>query len=184
MGLVETTSTASMARSPLEILVFEHTEMGTGGLILNQPTPILLKALKIPRFEPFGELPLMLGCHMTEDNKRKGDDSMSATNNLSLGDLSPWFWLHDIDDIVGSYQLEGAALNGGNKNLYMGGSIDELSRRIEAEHIDPVNHFKFFRKYVRWEEGQLEQEIQDGRWTAAAQDPQAALRAVFPSLKL
>jgi hypothetical protein len=66
-----------------EVLIFEHTELGTGGLVLNRPTPCLLRDLNIPRFEVFGSNALMLGCGM---------DNEGAGTNVAIGEMSPWFW--------------------------------------------------------------------------------------------
>ena len=101
-------------------------------------------------------------------------------SHVALGDLSPWFWLHDIANLTGSTRLEGAA-----GPLYMGGNLEEATEYLIQQRIDPKNHFKFFRKYKQWPVGQLEHEVQMGKWTATAQDPQKALRhVVLPSFKL
>ena len=94
-------------------------------------------------------------------------------------EVSPWFWLHDVDDIPGSYALPGAA-----GNLYMGGNIEEATKRLEEEHIDPKGRFKFFRKYKAWPAGELEEELNQGIWEAMKQDPKEALEPVNLGLKL
>ena len=71
-----------------EVLIFEHTERGTGGLVLNQPTPCLLQDLNIPRFEVFGSNALMLGCGMQSDG---------SGTNVAIGEMSPWFWCVPCD---------------------------------------------------------------------------------------
>ena len=72
-----------------EIVIFEHTEMGSGGLVLNCPTPVLLKDIGSQTFEAFGYLPLMLGSGIIDE-----DGGVDDGSNVALGDLSPWFWLH------------------------------------------------------------------------------------------
>jgi hypothetical protein len=161
-----------LTRDNLEIVIFEHTEMGTGGLVLNCPTPLTMERLFIPQFQPYKELPLNLGCGIMDTDQ---DDN----SNLPLGDVAPWFWLHDLDDIPGSFVLEGAA-----GPLYMGGDIQEATKKLEQEQINPKNHFKFFRKYVIWESGKLQQELEQGEWKAMAQDPVKALETVMPSIRL
>ena len=161
-----------LTRDHLEIVIFEHTEMGTGGLVLNCPTPLTMERLCIPQFQPYKELPLMLGCGIMDTDQ---DDN----SNLPLGDVAPWFWLHDLDDIPGSFVLEGAA-----GPLYMGGDIQEATKKLEQEHINPRNHFKFFRKYVIWESGKLQQEMEQGKWKVTAQDPVKALETVMLNIRM
>eukprot|EP00339_Tiarina_fusa_P020362 CAMPEP_0117045286 /NCGR_PEP_ID=MMETSP0472-20121206/31329_1 /TAXON_ID=693140 ORGANISM="Tiarina fusus, Strain LIS" /NCGR_SAMPLE_ID=MMETSP0472 /ASSEMBLY_ACC=CAM_ASM_000603 /LENGTH=192 /DNA_ID=CAMNT_0004757229 /DNA_START=73 /DNA_END=651 /DNA_ORIENTATION=+ len=158
--------------SAVEVVIFEHTENGTGGLVLNCAAPLNIGSLNIPRFQAFQELPLMLGNGLDED-----DDS--GTSTVSLGEVSPWFWLHDLEDIPGSFVLEKAS-----GPLYMGGDIEEATKRLQEEKIDPKGRFKFFRRYVSWQAGELEQALNDGKWVAAEQDPEKALKAVMPSFRL
>ena len=156
-----------------EIVIFEHTEMGTGGLVLNCPTPLNIGNLPIPRFQAFKDLPLMLGCGM-EDG-----DSETTSEEIPLGEVSPWFWLHDLQDIPGSFEFTGAAAP-----LYMGGNIEEATKRLKDENIDPMGHFKFFRKYKSWEAGALEAELNEGKWEVVEQDPVEALKPVKSGVRL
>ena len=58
----------------------------------------------------------------------------------------------------------------------MGGSIEELTRRVERGDIGSVEgHFKFFRRYKRWGSGELESQIEKELWIIMAQDPKSAL---------
>ena len=92
-----------------EVLIFEHTHMGSGGLVLNRPTPLRLKDLSsAARFAAFGDLPLMLGCGTCMDDggtcRDDGDDEqcdqgsndlltgINDRESLAIGDLTPWFW--------------------------------------------------------------------------------------------
>ncbi len=196
MGLIQQTpqsSQSSFRRSPqprLEIVVFEHTDVaGTGGLVLNCPTPLQLGNIAIPRFRAFEKLPLMLGCGSgggggdfvtATDEDDSGDDyedPLSSASSIPLGDLSPWFWLHNMDDLSGSFPLEAAA-----GPLYMGGNIEEATERIQRDNIDPAGRFKFFRKYKSWKAGQLEQELEEGLWKLVPQDPTKALQAIRSSV--
>lgn len=155
-----------------EVVIFEHTSMGTGGLVLNQPTPVLLKDLSIPRFSGvFGSNALMLGYGLVEHESEE-----ESKSNIKIGDMAPWFWLHDIEGISGSVQLDGAGNAG--QSLYMGGNLEEAIERVEAENIDPLQHFKFFWKYRAWQSGELDEEIKNGKWANVfPQDPQKALLA-------
>lgn len=144
----------------VQIVVFEHTLFGTGGLVLNQPTPIRLRDLNIPRFKVFENHTLMLGC-----GTGKGSSS-----NLPVGDMAPWFWIHTFPEISKSFRLEGA-----DGPLFMGGNLDEATALIQEERLDPFS-FKFFHKYQQWKGGELEQQIEDGQWTVRPQDPVEAVR--------
>ena len=182
------------------VVIFEHTIHGTGGLVLNCPTPLCIGQLPSSRFRPFKELPLMLGSGLEEERKEDDDDdddnddedhdandenddgmSNKKKNNdsIALGEVSPWFWLHDLDDIPGSSALPGAA-----GTLYMGGDLEEAIKRLEERGINPLGHFKFFRKYKTWQVGELEDELQRGIWVAMEQDPKQALEPVSLGLKL
>mmetsp|Transcript_6161 Transcript_6161/g.12466 ORF Transcript_6161/g.12466 Transcript_6161/m.12466 type:complete len:205 (+) Transcript_6161:159-773(+) len=150
--------------SLVQIVVFEHTEHGTGGLVLNKPAPILLRDIASPRFKAFGSNSLMLGCGVESTDEDRRD-------NVALGDMSPWFWLHDVDNIPGSFKLPGA-----DGPLFLGGNIEELTQRVGAAGMDPLTHVQFFWKYKLWGPGQLSSELASGLWEVNAQDPEEALR--------
>ena len=133
--------------------------------MLNCPTPLCMGELPIPRFQPFKDLPLMLGSGLGEDEEEEC--------NIALGEVSPWFWLHDVDGIPGSFAMPGAA-----GVLYMGGNIEEATKKLEQEQIDPKGRFKFFRKYKAWSAGELEKELKQGLWKAMEQDPKEALESI------
>jgi hypothetical protein len=176
MGLIQQPQTKASSSStpfsaPLEIVIFEHTDVaGTGGLVLNCPTPLQLGNIAIPRFRAFEKLPLMLGC---VDSSPEEEDLLQSASSLPLGNLSPWFWLHDMDGIRGSYALEGAA-----GPLFMGGDLDEATEQIRKYNIDPAGRFKFFRKYKLWKTGELEEQLEQGLWKMVPQNPARALEAV------
>jgi hypothetical protein len=125
----------------------------------------------------------MLGSGIMDDdgNDDDGDedDYYSSSSTVPLGEVSPWFWLHDLKDIPGSFEFQGAA-----GPLYMGGDIEEATKRLHAENLSPVGHFKFFRKYRRWQAGELEAELEKGKWEVEEQDPVQALNPVMPSIRL
>lgn len=148
----------------VQVVIFEHTSLGTGGLVLNQPTPISLRDLNIPRFQAFGSHALMLGC---------GSSAKGREFNVPVGDMAPWFWIHTCSDISKSFPLKGAS-----GELYMGGNLDEATALIEQDKLDPFL-FKFFYKYMSWEGDALEREISEGQWTVGPQDPAEAIRPYF-----
>ena len=130
----------------MQVVLFEHTERyGTGGLVLNQPTPLRLKDLDIPLFhKAFADSSLMLGGGITND--------MEETN-VALTDMAPWFWLHTLPDLPKSTPLPGA-----QGPLFLGGNIEVATDWIlqgKARSSD----FKFFYKYKQWGPGELVTEI-------------------------
>ena len=215
---------------PLQIVIFEHTDVGgTGGLVLNRPTPLLLGPphIDIPRFQPFKGLPLMLGCgydedqHDDDDDNDDGDDDQpggrrrgrGGQERFGLGEVSPWFWLHNIENVPGSYKLEGAS-----GPLFFGGHLEEAAKQItkplekyhQTDHgsntsgssngsigpqIPPdeddhpgtttaAGRIKFFRQYRIWSPGELQRELDEGKWIPCRQDPQQALQVVMPKIIL
>lgn len=135
-----------------QVIVFEHTSVGTGGLVYNRPTPLRINDLRIPRFqEAFGDHSLMLGCGI-ETSKEKG--------NVPVADMAPWFWLHNLPNVTGSCCLEAA-----QGPLYMGGNIESATKMYAEEAADPDQHkFKFFFKYKSWMGEGLQEEIKKGLW--------------------
>lgn len=159
-GLVSLSNDNPLAE---RVLIFEHTPQGTGGLVLNQPTPIRLADLSIPSFAAFADNTIMLGCGT-------GPSSCGTNSNIPLADMAPWFWIHNVVGLEGSSELTGASAP-----LYMGGNIATASQLIEDGIIEP-KQFKFFWKYKSWTGDQLMQEIESGYWVCQPQDPDEALR--------
>lgn len=131
----------------------------------------------------------MLGCGVEtsflvddedfDDDIDEEEDTANPIDEIPLGQVSPWFWLHDMEDIPGSFALEGAA-----GPLFMGGSIDFATQQLVKEEINPVGRFKFFRKYKQWAPGELQKEIQRGEWKTTEQDPSVALENIRLSIRL
>ena len=129
----------------MHVVLFEHTEQyGSGGLVLNQPTPLRLKDLHIPLFhEAFADNSLMLGGGMTNDKE----------TNVAITDMAPWFWLHTVPNLPKSTPLSAA-----EGPLYIGGSIDVATEWIQEGNVS-LSDFKFFYKYKQWGPGELIKEI-------------------------
>ena len=141
-----------------EVLLFEHTDMGTGGLVLNCPTPIRLRDIPVERFAFFGDLPLMMGCGFEMEEEEESFRLLDS--HIPLADFTPWFWIHNLPDISGSFALEAAS-----GPLFMGGNLDEAMEYLRANNIvNPAGRFQFFREYISWGPGQLEDEMQGGKW--------------------
>ena len=129
----------------MQVVIFEHTESyGTGGLVINQPTPLRLKDLQIPHFhKAFAENSLMLGGGVTNDKE----------TNVALTDMAPWFWLHTVEHLPKSTPLPGA-----QGPLFLGGNIEVATEWIKQGKASPSD-FKFFFKYKQWGPGELVVEI-------------------------
>ena len=175
----------SSPKTNMEIVIFEHTEMGTGGLVHNCPTPLSMGELPIPKFRFYKDLPLMLGCGVnvdcSDDDEEEEQDGIysSSSSSVALGEVAPWFWLHDIPNISGSYELESAA-----GPLYMGGNIEEATQALQRSNLDYKGHIKFFREYKVWQSGELEEELSQGLWIASRQDPTKALQPIMFASKM
>ena len=95
----------------------------------------------------------MMGC---------GVDSSQETGNVPLADMAPWFWLHNVPDLPGSFCLQAA-----QGPLYMGGNWETATE---------LRQFKFFFKYRQWRKDDLVREIEQGLWEEVGpQDPAAVL---------
>lgn len=152
------------ADGSMHVVIFEHTESyGTGALVLNQPTPLRLKDLQIPRFhKAFAENSLMLGGGVTNDREE---------TNVALTDMSPWFWIHTVQDLPKSIPLSAA-----HGPLFLGGNIETATEWIQQGKTLPSD-FKFFYKFKQWGPGELVQEIcQKHLWTEVG--PVQARKAV------
>ena len=175
----------SSPKTNMEIVIFEHTEMGTGGLVHNCPTPLSMGELPIPKFRYYKDLPLMLGCGVNvncsddDDDDDDEDGIYSSSSSVALGEVAPWFWLHDIPNISGSYELKSAA-----GPLYMGGNIEEATQALQRSNLDYKGHIKFFREYKVWQSGELEEELSQGLWIASRQDPTKALQPIMFATKM
>jgi hypothetical protein len=147
----------------------------------------------------------MLGCGYDQDDDNDDDEIVDGgggghQERFALGEVSPWFWLHNIENVPGSYRLEGAA-----GPLYMGGHLEEAAERM-AQHSDvgssasskrnldddaatattaaAAGRIKFFRQYRIWSPGELQRELDDGKWIPCRQDPHQALQVVMPRIVL
>jgi hypothetical protein len=134
----------------------------------------------MPQFQHYKELPLMLGCGVSENDEDDDEEhEQEECSTVALGEVAPWFWLHDLPDIPGSYPLVGAA-----GPLYMGGNIEQATKWLQEHGMDPKGHIKFFRQYKLWHQGELAREVEQGLWHVTAQDPVQALHPVMSSLRL
>ena len=94
------------------ILLVDHTEEGSMGLVINKPLPLLLNEI-IMEFKYLNEIPLYKGGPV-------------ATDTL--------FYLHTLTDIPGSISI--------SKGLYLNGDFDEIKKYIlQGNEINGHIHF-------------------------------------------
>lgn len=76
------------------VVLFEHTpEHGTGGLVLNQATPLRLKDLQIPLFhQAFAENSLMLGGGFANDKETNVAITEVSTITPHTQKMMAWPW--------------------------------------------------------------------------------------------
>lgn len=132
------------------ILVLEHHENGSMGVILNRPTQYNMGYVSGDEEGPFAQNALYFGGDV-------GDGTVS--------------FLHGRDDVEGSVEV----LPG----VYLGGydSACELVKK-DAEACSP-DEFKFFARYCGWAPGQLESECERGVWYPIAAAKELALKQVI-----
>lgn len=126
------------------ILVCEHNESGTFGLVINKTTNYILgDVLDITMNKPF---PLYLGGPV-------------EVNTLHFVHNRP-------EAIIGGVKI--------SENLTWGGDFERLKLLLESEVLS-MNDIRFFLGYAGWEEGQLEQELNDNFWIATSTNPDVLL---------
>ncbi len=65
------------------------------------------------------------------------------------------FYIHNQDDIDNSEEI--------SKDLFFGGSFDEIKTRIITGELT-LSDLRFFIGYTGWDKGQLQQEVKDKSW--------------------
>lgn len=120
------------------VLLVEHTQEGSMGLVLNKKTELIVNSF-FPDLKEFPEMPIYLG-----------------------GPVSPnrLFFIHSLGDLIipGSLKI--------NEHLYFDGSFDALKRYILNGH-DIEGKVKFFLGYSGWTKGQLHGEITKNSWVVS-----------------
>ncbi|CAG9466080.1 unnamed protein product [Pedinophyceae sp. YPF-701] len=121
------------------ILMFEHDEEGSAGIIINKPTRFTLGSVGgaeafLPEME---NRPLMLGGDV-------GRDTLHCVHTCSA---------------IASRDV-------GVPGLYMGGTM-QAKEAVRSGDARPED-FNFFTRYAGWAGGQLDEEVQAGVWFVAA----------------
>ena len=117
------------------ILLIDHNEKGSFGIMLNKNLPI--------RLQDFFK------------NNEKKHEGIPVFNGGPV-EINTLFALHTYGDLIkGSLQVIG--------ELYFGGSPTELLQFIEDDALDE-NLIRFYLGYAGWSEGQLELELKNKLW--------------------
>ncbi|GFR40718.1 hypothetical protein Agub_g1325 [Astrephomene gubernaculifera] len=132
------------------ILVMEHGPQGSYGLILNRPSPLLLRDVQLSRPQPqFGECRVYMG----------GD--------VGQGEVQI---LHPHGHLSGAVEVV--------KGVYAGG-MEAARQAVDAGSVQ-AGDFRWFNAYAGWAPGQLEAECRRGVWFPAAASPRLLLEPVAP----
>ena len=120
------------------VLLIEHTQQGSMGLVLNKKTELIVNTF-FKDLEGLPEIPIYLGGPV-------------SANRL--------FFIHSLGDLVIPDALKI------NDHLYFDGSFDALKRYILNGH-SIEGKVKFFLGYSGWTEGQLAGEIDRNSWVVS-----------------
>ena len=132
------------------VLACQHDGEGAYGLVLNRPTPHMVRDL-LP------EHPLLGRCEL-------------PVHSGGPVDASALQFVHRVQDRVpGGLPLSGA--------LVLGGDLDALGRYLIEEPEAALENVRFYLGYSGWGAGQLEGELITGSWLPAACDAAAVFGA-------
>mmetsp|Transcript_6584 Transcript_6584/g.15054 ORF Transcript_6584/g.15054 Transcript_6584/m.15054 type:complete len:325 (-) Transcript_6584:138-1112(-) len=128
------------------IFVLHHSqEHGSYGLILNKATPCTIGDFteKLPHFD---ENTIHYG----------GEGHKALQGQVANRELHT---IHSCSEVAGSEEI----ING----VYLGADLRHASKLVEQKRAK-AGQFKFFYSATQWRPGQLQQELTEGRWVAAA----------------
>ena len=117
------------------ILLVEHNEKGSFGIMLNKSLPLTLRDI----FK----------------NNRKKHESLPLFNGGPV-EINNLFALHTYGDLI-----KGSSLI--TNELYFGGQPSDLLQSIKNDTLDE-NLIRFYLGYAGWVEGQLEVELNKKLW--------------------
>lgn len=121
------------------VLMLEHGEGGAMGIVVNRPIPLKLTEVAKGQGFPIAE-------------------GYERAHVYLGGPVEPerGFVLHDRDDISEAVPLV--------DGLFVSGSLESLKTLLQG----PPEHFRLCLGYAGWAPGQLERELREGAWIAAA----------------
>ncbi|GLI69796.1 hypothetical protein VaNZ11_014496 [Volvox africanus] len=132
------------------ILLLEHGNLGSYGVILNRPSKFLIRDVPLSRPQnQFGACRLYIG----------GD---VGTGEVQV--LHPYGQLSGATEVV--------------KGVYAGG-MDAARDAVDAGFAQAEN-FRWFSAYAGWGPGQVQMECKRGVWFTAAASPKVLLQEVEP----
>lgn len=126
---------------------------GTSGLILNQPTPCSIGDLT-PKLPDFADNRIYFG----------GDGKIGKEGNKGNTDMHT---LHSVRGLKGGEEL--------TDGVFVGADVLQAQQVVSLGLAKPED-FKFFYSCMRWEPGELEAEIAQGRWIVAASSKDVVLK--------
>ena len=116
------------------VFLCEHTDEGTIGFVLNQPTSLTLGDLLVQLDNP--EIPLVI---------YNGGPVQPETLHI----------IHRIPDLLGGLPVA--------KGVYWGGSYEKLQQLIQETKYKEAD-LRLFIGYSGWSAGQLKKEMEEGSW--------------------
>ena len=130
------------------ILLIEHDQQGSLGLILNKKTDLTVNTF-FAELNDYAEMPIFLGGPVCADHL---------------------FFIHTLGDEIISDSVPV------DNHIYFGGNFDDVVSYIKAGH--PVSSkIKFFLGYSGWTENQLKNEITKDSWVVSKTNYRKALQA-------
>lgn len=132
------------------VLLINHNNEGTFGLILNKPTRVAVSDILI-----------------SSEFEVPGDFSSKVFLGGPVG-LKEVFVLHSRPDLIkNSTKI--------SEGVYFGGDFTNISKLIHYGFIS-VNEIKFFLGYSGWTSGQLDDEIMADSWVVCDSNPNLVLK--------
>lgn len=156
-------------REGVAILVASQGWEGSTALVINRPTPLLIRHLDLPRYHAFGQCRLFHGgtidTSSSDHSERRRRQEVTSGHNLlrniqtasssdmEAQNLSPQHWIHRVEGIKGSTELV--------HGLFLGGSLEQASLSIAVNQAQ-AEDFKFFHRQLTFEAGEFERLFCEG----------------------
>lgn len=145
------------------VLMIEHGEEGSFGLVVNQPSPI--KATELLQ---------------SLDMSWGGDASAVVWSGGPVSPTTGWV-LHQPMDVFDLHDLR-ARRGGGTIEVAPGISLTTSPERLRTIASAPPDHVRLLLGYSGWGPGQLAEEMSRGAWLHAAADPSLIFDSPAPEL--
>lgn len=139
------------------VLMIEISKSGSIGFVLNRPTGYLFSL-------GYGGVPVPMDSSINDNMKLAFQNSVIYWGGSSAPGVVHCLHKHPLD---GAVQI-------GGSGIYIGGE-EAAAEAVLAGRI-PASDFKFFAGAVVWKAGELNAEVRDERWMAAASSRAIALK--------